>query len=160
MLLLAAGALIGSLEASGLYRRAASLEAVCKLMIRLGEQLRYTQAPFSEIAQNILKTEECRSLHLSREEVAGSHSPEENWHAAIDKCAKANYFTDKDVQLLHELIKGLGKTDITGQLAHVEQYARAFDGQWQQAGQIAKEKGRMKITVWTAGAAVLVLLLM
>lgn len=161
LLLVAAGGGIGFLRAAALRRRAVALEAARRMVLWMTARLRYTAAPVGELVQQAATREEFRSLTLLMLAARGLQTAPFPlaWRQAVAESVKESGFTPEDADLLRQFGDGLGKTDLSGQQTHGELYAELFKEQQRQAARCARERGRAEWALWTAGAAMLALLL-
>lgn len=77
------------------------------------------------------------------------------WNNAVKSVGKSVGINKEDKALLYGLGKGLGVTDITGQLAHLELYNELFTQRLNSAKESEKEKGRLyRVLGFSLGCAV------
>ncbi len=77
------------------------------------------------------------------------------WSNAVESVDRSVGINKEDRELLHSLGKGLGLTDITGQMAHLELYSELFTQRLTSAKESEKEKGRLyRVLGFSLGCAV------
>lgn len=82
------------------------------------------------------------------------------WRNTVSAIDKTSGLNKDDKSLLLSMGEGLGVTDITGQLAHLDLYAQLFAQCLSSAQEIEKEKGKLyRVLGFSLGCAVLLVVM-
>ena len=163
LLITRAGVWLGWSAAFGLKRRAAALDAMEKLIVRISSEIRYTAAPVREMLLTASRADEFHSLRfLGNVESAwkGEGDFPRAWEHAVDEEGSQCGFTAQDEALLREFGKGLGTSDTEGQTTHCQLYGELFARQAEEARREAANKGKLYMMLGLAGGLGLSLLLL
>ena len=145
-----------------LNRRAANLETARRLIGWMASRIRYTAAPIQEIAAAAAKEPEFSRLLFLKEaatRMQQGDSPGDAWDKALKGCDSGG-LKETDKTLLQNFGRGLGCSDLDGQLAHCESFGAMLDGCVQSAKQEAASKGKLYVTLGVAGGLGAALLLL
>lgn len=153
-LLTGAGLCIGLVRSGKLKRRVETLAALIRLMEWMKNRLRYSAAPLSDLMRQA--AEETGFFPLRIPACPEGRPFSLCWDALID----GTELPASDRQLLRRFGSEMGRTDLKGQLAHMEMYAAQTEQLRRIAAEEYEKKGRVPTALWTAGAAVLALLLL
>ena len=82
------------------------------------------------------------------------------WSVAVNRAAAGNGLSAEDIALLVEFGEDLGRTDMSGQTAHIRAYAELIDRNRKDAEQTALARAPIFRTVGIAGGVALALLLL
>ncbi len=130
-------------------RRAAFWEQMSALCLFLESEIRYTA--------------DCPSNIFLRFNWASAVWPSAvsffDFEAILNKVVKDLGLNEKEQGWLRSFYRGLGTTDLEGQLAHCSSYARMFEQQAKQAQQQDTVKGRLCRSLSVLGALTLAVLL-
>ena len=166
LLIILAGTGAGVYASAALSRRAASCERLERLIGYMSMQIKYTAAPIQEILEQAAKGGEFQSLPFLAEAsilIQCGQRPDEALEEAVKEASRQGEdwgFNEGDRELLFQFGRGLGKSDVDGQLAHCEAYRRLVEDRLQAAKGEATAKGKLYITLGvSAGLAVALLLL-
>lgn len=129
-------------------------------------QIRYTAAPIQEILAKAAEGGEFQSLPFLAEasrRMKSGERPDEALEGAVKEANLSGEdcgFTEGDRELLFQFGRGLGKSDVDGQLSHCEAYRRLIGDRLTAARGEVASKGKLYITLGvSAGLAVALLLL-
>ena len=145
-----------------LNRRAASLEAARRLIAWMAARLRYTAAPIQEIAAEAAGEPEFARLGFLGEAASAmreGESPARAWEKAVS-AFQAGGLRAEDKSLLKNFGRGLGRSDLEGQLSHCEAFEELLSGCAASARTEAGAKGKLYITLGVAGGLCAALLLL
>lgn len=136
-----------------------------KLVSALKSRIRYTAAPVRELLEEAEKSGEYPSLHFLHTicqtlKKGGETDVQKAWEEALKKTDEQMGLNGQDSELLIEFGRGLGTSDVEGQLAHCELYQHLLQKQGEGARQDRLSKGRLYVTLGIAGGAGLALLLL
>lgn len=153
--------MLGLYAAMGLNRRAAALEEAGRLLAHLATRIRYTAAPIGELLGEA--ADGFRRLPFLREagrQMSGGADFHTAWGQALRQKGPESGLHAADLELLTRFGEGLGQTDVEGQLAHCELFARLLGEQQAEAKTQAAAKGRLYVTLGVAGGLAAALLLL
>lgn len=146
---------------AGLSRRAAALEQSGRLVTRIASRIRYTAQPVGEILSEV--SGEFTGLRFLPELLRilqeGTDFPSA-WRRALEVKGAECGLNGKDRELLRGYGEGLGKTDVEGQMEHCRLYETLIGEQLEEARREAAVKGRLYVTLGTAGGLGAALLLL
>ncbi len=145
-----------------LNRRAANLEAAYRLIGWMASRLRYTAAPIQEIAEAAAAEpafSRLSFLEKAAEAMRLGESPAQAWDNAV-AADDAGGFRQADKALLRGFGRGLGCSDLQGQLSHCEAFAAQLDDSARSARVEAAAKGKLYVTLGAAGGLCAALLLL
>ena len=153
-LLIAAGLCIGLVKAGEMKRHERILAALIRLIQWMKTRLRYSSEPMGDL--------------LARAAAEGDFSPLSvpAFSRSLPFAAGWQGFVEQtdlpaaDRLLLRRFGEELGRTDLEGQLAHMELYGELLEERRRLAAEEFRKKGRVPVVLWTAGAAAAVLLLL
>lgn len=154
ILLTATGLCIGLIKAEELKRRERMLAALIRLIARIGTRLRYTAAPLADLLSRAAEEGGYTPLELPR------FSPSTPFPVCWDGLVEKTALPEEDRKLLRSFGEEMGRTDLAGQLAHIEMYGSLLEERRRQAAEEYRKKGRLPVVLWTAGAAAAALLLL
>lgn len=154
ILLTGTGLCFGLIKGEELKRRERMLAALIRLITRMGTRLRYTAAPLADILSHAAEEGGYAPLELPCFSTATPFPA--CWNVLIEKTG----LPQEDRQLLRSFGEEMGRTDLTGQLAHIEMYGALLEEQRRHAAEEYRKKGRLPAVLWTAGAAAAALLLL
>ncbi len=152
---------MGIASSVSLSRRAASLEVLDRFLVYLETQIRYSASPIGEIIIQAAKVEFSRLSFITQAAIRlkNGGSPYEAWIGAARECGDDCSFTAADQAMIIDFGKGLGSTDIEGQLSHCETFRRLLDDRLQTARCESQTKGKLYITLGGAGGLAVALLM-
>lgn len=157
-----AGVWLGISASMHLNRRTKTLGQIEKMIVRMDAQIRYTATPVWELAAGVAGCDEFSQLSFLRELGMRQGGQQVDFPSAWSQCigrhGKSADLTREDQELLIEFGKGLGTSDIEGQLNHCRLYQDLFVKQRALAEQEAAAKGKLYVTLGAAGGMGLALL--
>ena len=163
LMIVLAGIGVGLYASACLKRRAASFERLDSLIGYMETQIRYSAAPISEVIAQAAQGGEFDSLTFlvqASRLISRGQPPETALAIAVKKYGEESCLNKADRELLLQFGRGLGKSDLEGQLAHCASYRRLIADRLQTARGEAAAKGRLYLTLGIAGGLSLALLLL
>lgn len=151
----------GAAASAELNRRAAFLDAVCRLVGWLAVRIRYTAAPVRELLAQATENGEFTRLSFLPEAVhrlEEGDSPEEAWSASLTSDGTTG-LKESDREVLRDFGRELGRSDVEGQLAHCEAFRAILAEYAGRARAEAASKGKLYLTLGVAGGLCAALLL-
>ena len=162
LLIVLAGIGGGAMASLELSRRAACLETARRLIDWMASRIRYTAAPVQEIVIEAAGEPEFSRLSFLGEAASrmqAGDSPGQAWNSALAHFA-AGGLKDADKGLLCSFGRGLGCSDLDGQISHCESFESLLAGRVESARAQADSKGKLYITLGAAGCLCAALLLL
>lgn len=157
-----AGVWLGVSASMHLNRRTKTLGQVEKMIVRMDAQIRYTATPVWELVSKAAACDEFSQLSFLKEVGVQQEAQRVDfstaWGRCIERHGKGADLSREDQELLMEFGKGLGTSDIEGQLNHCRLYQDLFVKQRLLAEQEAAAKGKLYVTLGAAGGMGLALL--
>lgn len=151
ILLSAAGGLAGFSLSQRLYKRRDFLKAFLVFISTVSTNIRYNSADIFTVVSSSASVDNLSCIATTKNE----NQPFETvWKNKIDNIPKNLSLTASDKQLLYEFGEQLGKTDVDGQLKHLELYKISFAKQLSFAENAIIQKSRLyKAMGFFAGTA-------
>ncbi|MDD2361921.1 MAG: stage III sporulation protein AB [Oscillospiraceae bacterium] len=151
----------GIVSSLSLSRRTASLELLDRFIVYLETQIRYSASPIRQIIIQAANGEFARLSFITQAAIRlkNGGSPYEAWIGAAGECSDECSFTAADREIIIDFGKGLGNTDIEGQLSHCEAFRRLLRDRLQTARCESRTKGKLYITLGIAGGLAAALLM-
>lgn len=151
VLVVAASFAIGCKLSHNLHRRRDFLKAFVTFISSLATSIRYSSADIFTLVNSCTGDDNLSFLLLNENDL---DSFDTAWKNRIDNIPKAISLTKSDRQLLYEFGSQLGKTDIEGQLKHLELYKITFAKQLSSAEDAITQKSKLYKTMgFFAGTA-------
>lgn len=122
----------------------------------------YTSQPMDALWQRLAQNEAFAAFSLVRDTVDGLPDTAFSaaFGAALEKAETAGDLLPADRRLLAEFGDGCGRTDLSGQQAHIAYYRDRLSQREEEARRVYEEKGRVYRVLGLTGGIALVLLLM
>lgn len=128
----------GSLKAKKLYRRRDFLDNFLAFLGTLKTNIRYSGADIFTLLE--ASADGCGTAWLSGFSLERSE-PETAWKRRVDALCDTGDKTDKS--LLLDFGSQLGKTDLEGQLSHIERYQKLFELRLENAAEEIAKKSKL-----------------
>ena len=131
-------------------------------MLFIETRIRCTAAPVAEILGRACDSREfakLRFLDAAARGAADGTRPSAAWCKAVDLYRKSDGFSEADGAFLREFGRGLGVSDVEGQLAHCRTFRGFADERLESVRQSAQNKGRLYATLGVVGGLAAALLL-
>ncbi len=142
----------GFAQSHKLSDRVKKLESFLKFISNAKSEIRYTAAPVERILARQGRDLDFQPACLRSLE-GGS-----DFYKAWETCAGVGW-NKKDAALLQEFGRGLGATDVEGQLAHCDLYLRLTEERLDEAQRDRDAKSKLYATLGVSGGIAAVLLL-
>lgn len=157
LMLIGAAFSAGYYKSKALYRRRDFINSFLVYLNSLATEIRYNCDDIFELAQKSAVSQELSSFSSSKSE---PNQPFELWWNKCVLTIPKAYSLDKaDISLLSDFGKQLGKTDVEGQLKHIELYRVLFKKQLADAQENIDRKSKlyktMGLFIGTAAALVM-----
>ena len=151
LLLAAACTAVGLAESRKLGERAAYLEGFLRFLTQAEAEIRYGMMPVREVVFS------CRSqmelLDFCASKLAAGVPFPSAWRQSAER------FGGEDTQFLLDFGKGLGSTDLEGQLAHLQLYRKLAESRLKEARANRDQKGKLYRQLGVYGGIALALVL-
>ncbi len=147
MLLAAAGLGAGRLFSGRILRRKEFLAAFGVFLGNLSTAMRYSGDDIFTLVT--LSAGELSELKLKYDD--RHRGFEQTWSKSVSAVSKKYALSSRDVTLLKEFGSRLGKTDLEGQLCHLELYRAMFAAQLAEAEQAVASKAKLYRTLGLFG---------
>jgi stage III sporulation protein AB len=157
ILLIGASFSVGYYMAKSLSRRRDFLKEFIVFMNTLATEIRYNSEDIFTLVQKCAKAEELQSFGTLSEH---QEAFENFWNKSVLTVPKAYSLKKEDISLLFDFGSQLGKTDVDGQLKHIELYKIMFEKQLANAENEITQKSKlyktMGLFVGTAAALIMI----
>ena len=165
LLIAAVGIWLGISASLGLGKRVTALSQAEKLVTSLRSRIRYTAAPVQELLMEAQDSGEYPALRFLQYvcwslKTAAIPDVQKLWEDSLKKADGAPGLNRQDIELLTEFGRGLGTSDVEGQISHCELYQELLQKQMETARQDVSSKGRLYVTLGITGGLGLALLLL
>lgn len=158
ILLVSASFTIGCVFSKKLYSRRDFLKSLIVFISNLSTQLRYNSSDIFTIITLSAQISELEFFDFTDNELAQPFY--EQWKEKIQLLPKSLSLNRSDIDLLTEFGLELGKTDIDGQLKHIELYNTIFEKQLNDAENAIIQKSKLYKTMgFFAGTAVALMII-
>lgn len=161
-LVVAAGLLCGLFAALHLKQRVKTLTLTVELLTFLQSRIRYTAAPLSALLCEAAAQERFAALLFLQQTAAlltqGQTVPQA-WQNGVRSRERQDGLTSEDQTLLLHIGDDLGRTDTSGQTAHLALYYQQLEQTLVTARDTAKTKGTLYRTLGLCAGAAAALLL-
>lgn len=161
-LVVAAGLLIGLYAAFTLKQRERTLTLGVELLSFLQTRIQYTAAPLSDLLQEAARQERFASLAFLQQTAIlltqGQTAPQA-WREGVRSRERQDGLTREDTALLLRVGDDLGRTDTSGQTAHLTLCCQQMEQQRHTARETARTKGTLYRTLGLCVGAAAALLL-
>ena len=145
VMLIAASFSAGYCMSKSLYRRRDFLKAFIVFLGRLATCIRYSSDNIFTLVNSCADSAE---LSCFRPETVVISQPFENiWNKCVLTIPKGYALKKADIDLLLEFGSQLGKTDVEGQLKHIELYRQLFEKQLEAAEDAIAKKSKLYKTM-------------
>lgn len=152
ILLILAGFSAGCCFSGKLYSRKNFLKSFIVFLSNLSTQLRYNSSDVFTITSLSAQMSQLDFLDFSNVEFNQPFN--EHWKYRIQSLPKSLSLTKADIELLLEFGSELGRTDVDGQLMHIELYKTIFEKQLSESENAIGQKAKLyKIMGFFAGTA-------
>ena len=159
-LILAVSSFIGITIAQKYNNRVKNLREMKKALNHFKTKIKFTYEPIPEILEEMIEsvTGESKQIFISALEKMENKNAGEAWNEAIEASNVMLEQEDKDI--LKNLGKLLGKTDIEGQLSEIELTSSFLDSQIKKAEQERERNGKLYKTLGViTGIGIVIVLL-
>jgi stage III sporulation protein AB len=146
---------------SALNKRVSVFEQLERFVVYLETQIRYSAAPIHEILKQSTKGEFSKLLFLSEtaNRMCKGECPSDAWENALRLHSDENALNSNDRELLIDFGRGLGTSDVEGQLLHCETFRGLIVDRLAKARSEVETKGKLYVSLGIAGGLGVALLL-
>lgn len=124
-----------------LYKRRDFLRSFSAFLDSMSTDIRYTSDDIFTVVSRCCNFKELECFNVSDNCIA---QPFENaWNECIENIPKQYVLTQEDLAIVKELGLKLGKTDVEGQLKHIEHYRVLIENQLKKAEEEISQKSRL-----------------
>ena len=159
-LLIISGFSAGMMMAQGLKKKVLFYEDLLSFLSELKSLISYTSQPLSDVfgenTFNGVFNEFSNAVHLSMQ---CENTFEDAWKKSLSILSDGVPLEDDDISLISEFGRGLGKTDISGQIALCELISAKADSRLQMCRKDKESKSQMYKTLGVLGGAATALLI-
>lgn len=145
MLIVLAGFSAGSCFSHNLYARRDFLKKLIVYLSNLSTNMRYNSADIFSISTLSAQTSDIEYFRFEQTEYNAPFS--EQWIEIIKFLPKSISLANADKELLKDFGTELGKTDVEGQLRHIELYKTIFEKQLDDAEKDIRQKSKLYRTM-------------
>lgn len=145
VLIVFSGFTVGNYFSHNLYARRDFLNKLIVYLSNLSINIRYNSANIFSVST--LSADASNLECFKFENIASNISFTEQWKNKINTLPKSHSLVPADTKLLNEFGFELGKTDIEGQLKHIEMYKLIFEKQLNDAEKDIKQKSKLYRTI-------------
>ncbi len=156
------GLLCGLFAALHLKQRVKTLTLAVELLAFLQSRIRYTAAPFSALLCEAAAQERFAALTFLQQTaqlLTQGQTVPQAWQNSVKSLQRQDGLTREDQALLLHLGDDLGRTDTSGQTAHLTLYCQQLEQTLVTARDTAKTKGTLYRTLGLCAGAAAALLL-
>ncbi len=155
--LIVSSTLVGNSFSSKLKSRSKSLTSILSSLIRLKTLLCFGSFDTSRLLEECFCSEDF--MLMDKENIPDSDFSSEAIERCVRKIHKSFSLSDSDKELLRNFIRGLGSTDVSGQVAHTELYINLFTERLQESKTKESHKsGLYRIMGFSLGSAISLLM--
>ena len=150
------GLAFGVMKSRSLYARRDSLKRVLVFLSSLATNIRYSSDEISSAVSAAANSSDAAYLCVEADRDTPFY---DRWEEAVKSIPKVRALNNSDKELLLGFGEKLGKTDLEGQLSHIELYRALFQKQIKEAEDDAQKKSRLYRTLGIFGgvsAAILI----
>ncbi len=152
ILIVFAGFMAGNSFSKKLHERKNFLKAFIVFLTNLSTQLRYNSSDIFTLINTSNQISELQFFDF--EDIEPNQPFSKLWKTKIRALPKSLSLTKTDIEMLIEFGSELGKTDIDGQLTHIELYKTVFEKQLSDAESAIGQKSKLYKTMgFFAGTA-------
>ncbi len=157
-ILTGAAFLCGCYFSKKLYKRRNFLRTFSAFLDSLSTDIRYTSEDIFTVVSRCSDFEELRFFNISDEMFVQPFDVV--WTGCVSKIPKIYSLTNEDISLITGFGAKLGKTDVEGQLSHIEFYRKLIQKQITKAEEAIAQKSRLYRTMGLfCGAAAAIMMM-
>lgn len=152
---------MGILYSRRYLNRVKDLEEMKNAMEIFKSKIKFTYKPIPEIFEEIAKEikSNIAGVFLLSKSYMEEYTASESWKMAMEKSASNTNLTKDDIEVISNLSKTLGGTDLDGQIAIIELTENLIDRQIQKAREEETKNGRLYKTLGMGiGLAIIIIL--
>lgn len=123
-----------------MQKRVTTLQHVIERIRRLTEQIRYTNAPLTELIQH-------DSVASFPKTTVQSDDPREQWKHSLAQHAEKCGLSEDDIAVLNRFFEQVGRSDAAGEVRFCEEYQTVLSEQLEQAKERLSVKGNLYVTL-------------
>ncbi len=141
VLLMLSSFLFGQLLASTLYKRKAFLQDFVSFLTTLQIRIRYSNCEL----KNLISQSMTQPMLKNNKDFIVNDGNQFNisWENSVEKIPKIYGLTKEDKKLLYEFGKGLGTTDVEGQIEHISLYITLFTNAFKNADENINKRSKL-----------------
>ena len=144
LMIVLTGAAVGYLQSKRLTARTLFIEEYQKFLSELTLQIRYDSSSLERILEKFSDYRRLAPvLRICREKIQEGNSFFESWCQGVGKLSKDNGLLKGDIELLLDLGKGLGISDLEGQLSHLKLNSELTKLRLEEARECKVKKGKL-----------------
>lgn len=163
MILISCSCMLGSIKASSFKARRHELENIIEVLRMMDIEITYKKEP---LARAFLKLSSIRSCWFTKlldtcgQMVNENKSLDESWEISKIECSTKEPLINADIDILDDLIIGLGKCDSEGQHRLFEPAILRFQTNLKEAYLREQKQGKMYVSLGAAAGVVTSILLL
>ncbi len=158
LLLVISSSFIGNSYSQRISNRIKSLSDIIEAISRMKSFISFASMNIHKVVQDSFKNTCFAKIFTKNENEAEDFFVW--WSTALNSIEKSTGINKEDKELLRNFGNGLGRTDIEGQLAHLELYNELFTQRLISAKDAQREKGRLyRVLGFSLGCAVTLVIL-
>ena len=144
LMIVLTGAAVGYLQSKRLTARTLFFEEYQKFLSELTLQIRYDSSSLERILEKFSDYRRLAPvLRICSEKIQEGNSFFESWRQGVGKLSKDNGLLKGDIELLLDLGKGLGISDLEGQLSHLKLNSELTKLRLEEARECKVKKGKL-----------------
>lgn len=152
---------IGILYSKKYSNRVKDLEEMKNAMRIFKAKINFTYIPIPEIFGEMEKEikSNISNIFFNAKEYMKDFTAAESWKMAIRECKNNTNFSDEDIEIISNLSKSLGNTDIEGQISIIELTEELIDKQIKKAREEESKNGKLYKTLGTGIGMTIIIIL-
>lgn len=140
---------IGILYSRGFSNRVRDLEEMKNAMSIFKSKIKFTYKTIPEVFEELSKEikNNIAGIFLLSKNYMKSYTASESWKIAMQESSSTTNFNKEDIEIISNLSKTLGDTDLEGQIAIIELTEKLIDRQIQKAREEESKNGKLYKTL-------------
>ncbi len=163
IVLISCSSLLGFVKSSSFKARRHELETIIEILRLLDMEITYKKEPLARSFRKLYSLRTCwftQLLDTCGKMVKEQNSLDKSWEISKMKCGIKEPLADEDIDILNDLIMGLGKSDSEGQHRLFEPAILRLQSNLKEAYTKEQKLGKMYISLGTAAGVVTSILLL